>query len=133
MSQLSHPAVDIHRIRVIGEAVLDAAHRACADNDMARSAATLDQAFGPEGRHLSESQLRVCLKQRERNYARLEWAPLLVALPGSEVLPLLATAAGYTLQKKQPVNDAQFRERARSVLLSRLGPLGLELLEELER
>lgn len=133
MSQLSHPAVDINRIRVIGEAVLDAAHRACLDNDMARSASTLDQAFGQEGRHMSESQLRACLKQKDRNYARLEWAPLLVALPGSDVLPLLATAAGYTLVKKQAVNDAQFRERTRSFFLSRMGPLGAQLLEELER
>jgi hypothetical protein len=133
MSQLFHPAVDVHRIRVIGEAVLDAAQRACLDNDIARVAATIDGAFGPDGRHMSETQLRACLRQKDRNYSRLEWAPLLVTLPGSEVLPLLATAAGYTLQKKQTVNDAEFRARTRSVLLSRLGPIGLQLLEELER
>jgi hypothetical protein len=132
MSQLTHPAVDVHRIRVISEAVLDAAYRAACDNDLSRTAATLDAAFGPDGRHLSESQLRVCLKQRERNYARLEWVPLLVALPGSELLPILATAAGYDVTKKRALTDAEWRAKAERELVA-AGPFGAHVLERIGR
>lgn len=132
MSQLTHPAVDVHRVRVISEAVLDAAYRAACDNDLGRSAATLDAAFGPEGRHISESQLRVCLKQRERNYARLEWAALLVMLPGSEVLPILATAAGYEITKKRALTDAEWRAKAERELAA-TGAFGVHVLERIGR
>lgn len=132
MSQTSHPVVDTHRVRVIGEAVLDAAYRAILDNDIVRTANTLEAAFGVDGRHVSEHVIRNCFKQKERNYARLEWSPLLVTLPDSQVLHLLADYAGYELTKKKTLTDSEWRAKAERELAA-AGPFGVHVLERIGR
>jgi hypothetical protein len=132
MSQLSHPLVETHRLRVVADEVLEAAYEAAKANSLKQTAAALDDMFGADGRPVSESLLRAALRQGERNYPRLEWAALLVTLPDSRVLPLLADAAGYALTPKKPITDAEFRTIVERELPRVCGTMGAEFLERLQ-
>jgi hypothetical protein len=48
---------------------------------IAEVAAELDAMFSPLGRPVTESTLRACLGNTERNYARVEWAGLVIDDP----------------------------------------------------
>jgi hypothetical protein len=128
------PEAAARRLRSVSAEVLDAAYRACVDNNLKGVAGELDDAFGEEAKRVTvtEDSLRACLKQKDRNKARLEWAPLLVTLPGSEVLAILARHAGCRLVKDEPITDAQFRAEVKRVLPQVFGTMGAEFLERLE-
>jgi hypothetical protein len=129
--QLSHPAVDHTNLKKISQDVLEAAWIACKNNGWKTQAAALDDTFGPD-RSVSESLLRQALKNNDRNYARLEWAPLIVSLPGCEVLQILAEYAGYEITKKRKLTDTEWRAKAERVLAAS-GAVGQHVLEEIER
>lgn len=122
-----------HLKAVAGE-VLDAAYHACINNNLKGVASDLDDAFGDDAKRVTvtDDSLRACLKQKDRNKARLEWAPLLVTLPESQVLPILARHAGYRLVKLEPISDAEWRAVVMRELPRVMGQMGAEFLARLE-
>lgn len=133
MSDFSKP--EAASLKAVSDAVLDAAYHASVDYGLARLAEQLDDAFGDDAKRVTvtEDSLRACLKQKDRNKAKLEWAPRLVTLPGGEsMLTVLADHAGYSLVKRTAISAEQFRETVLRELPRQCGYLGGEFLKRLQ-
>lgn len=126
-AQQELPIVDAYNIRRVGAEVLACCAGIARFEKWRTASSAIDQAFGPEGRPVSEFVLRSALTNHDRNYARLEWIGYFATL-SDEPAQIIAAASGHTLTKSGKLTPEQELEIYRERVAREFGLQGAKLV-----